>query len=540
MGVTDTPTLPSPPVKPSTGSDLLWHLFFGGLLFVTLVIFTFWATEEIGTSRHYAILIVTILFGVFMAFNIGGNDVANSFGTSVGAGTLTMKQALLVAAVFEVGGATLAGGSVTETVRSGIVDLEGAGMSPMDFAYIMIAALVGAAVWLLIATKFGMPVSTTHSIVGGICGAAVTMGFLSRTVENPWSMVQWGGIGTIVISWFLSPLLGGIVAYTLFSMVKAKILRYNEDADEKLREIREKRIEHNQRHRAAFERLSEIQQVAYTNAMAHDAVTMSTPHFTEDDLESEYYKELYRLNRQADDINAHRALNRWVPLFAAGGAMVIAAMMLYKGLKNLGLQLSDYANVVIIVMVGVIAWLVTTVFSRQMGNRTLDKSTFILFSWMQVFTASVFAFSHGSNDIANAVGPFAAVLDVLKTDSINGKAAISSPVMITMGIALVAGLWFIGRSVIHTVGSGLTEIHPASGFSAELSAATVVLAASLLGLPVSSTHILIGAVLGVGLVNRAANWSLMKPIALAWGITVPVAALIGAVTVVIVRAVFGV
>ena len=541
--MTNAPTLPQPlgkpPVKPQATSDLLWHIFFGGLLFIALVLFTFWAVEETGASRHYAILIVTIIFGAFMAFNIGGNDVANSFGTSVGAGTLTMKQALLVAAVFEVGGATLAGGSVTETVRSGIVDLDGTGMSPMEFAYIMIAALVGAAVWLLVATKFGLPVSTTHSIVGGICGAAVTMGFLSNSVDNPWSMVQWGGIGTIVISWFLSPALGGIVAYALFYMVKVKILRYNEDADEKLRSIRERRIEHNKRHRAAFERLSEIQQVAYTNAMAHDAVTMSTAHFSEEDLESTYYKELYRLNQQAEDVNAHRALNRWVPLFAAGGAMVIAAMMLYKGLKNLGLELSHYANIVVIVMVGMIAWLVVTVFSRQMGNRTLDKSTFILFSWMQVFTASVFAFSHGSNDIANAVGPFAAVLDVLKTDAINAKAAISSPVMITMGIALVAGLWFIGRNVIHTVGSGLTEIHPASGFSAELSAATVVLAASLLGLPVSSTHILIGAVLGVGLVNKAANWSLMKPIALAWGITVPVAALIGAVTVFIVRAIFG-
>lgn len=158
---------------------------------------------------------------------------------------------------------------------------------------------------------------------------------------------------------------------------------------------------------------------------------------------------------------------------------------------------------------------------------------------MQVFTASAFAFSHGSNDIADAVGPFAAVLDVLNTGEINDKAAVAGPLMLTAGIALVAGLWFIGRAVIHTVGTGLTKMHPASGFTAELAAAAVVMGASLLGLPVSSTHILIGAVLGVGMVNKAANWGLMKPIALAWVITVPASAAVGAVGVVTLRAIFG-
>ena len=150
-----------------------------------------------------------------------------------------------------------------------------------------------------------------------------------------------------------------------------------------------------------------------------------------------------------------------------------------------------------------------------------------------VFTAAAFAFSHGSNDIANAVGPFAAILDVLSTGEINAKAAVPGELM------LAAGLWFIGRKVIMTVGSGLMKMHPASGFAAELSAAGVVMIASLLGLPVSSTHILIGAILGVGIVNKAANWSLMKPIALAWVITVPAAALVGSVGVLALQAVFG-
>lgn len=150
-----------------------------------------------------------------------------------------------------------------------------------------------------------------------------------------------------------------------------------------------------------------------------------------------------------------------------------------------------------------------------------------------VFTAAAFAFSHGSNDIANAVGPFAAILDVLSTGEINAKAAVPGERM------LAAGLWFIGRKVIMTVGSGLMKMHPASGFAAELSATGVVMIASLLGLPVSSTHILIGAILGVGIVNKAANWSLMNPIALAWVITVPAAALVGSVGVLALQAVFG-
>ena len=161
-----------------------------------------------------------------------------------------------------------------------------------------------------------------------------------------------------------------------------------------------------------------------------------------------------------------------------------------------------------------------------------------MFSWMQVFTASAFAFSHGSNDIANAVGPFAAIFDVLKTDSINATAPVPMALMLAAGVALISGLWFIGRKVIETVGTGLTHIHPASGFAAELAAAGVVMAASISGLPVSSTHILIGAVLGVGIVNRAANWRLMKPIALAWVITIPAAALIGAVGVLLIGWIF--
>lgn len=522
----------------SNSSDKWWHLFFGGLLAINIVIFVFWAYDFVGSQANTAILLITIAFAIFMAFNIGGNDVANSFGTSVGAGTLSMKQALVVASVFEVSGAVLAGGEVTDTVRSGIVDLNAIhGLDPMEFAFIMMSALLGAAVWLLVATRMGWPVSTTHSIVGGIVGAALTVGFI--TGKGGWSMVQWDQIGQIAISWVLSPLLGGLVAFLLFGGIKNSILVYNDKASKQLQAIHQEKADLKAQHREEFEKLPEHEQISYTNAMLRDATTMRDNDWTPDDLESEYFRKLVHIESKVDDVRAHRALEAWVPGLAALGSIVISAMMLFKGLKNLHLGLSGLDNFLIMGMIATAVWLAVYIFARTLKRQDLDRSTFLLFSWMQVFTASAFAFSHGSNDIANALGPFVAILDVLRTNEISSESGVPLAVMATMGVALISGLWFIGRFVIKTVGSGLTEIHPASGFAAELSAAVVVMIASLLGLPVSSTHILIGAVLGVGIVNRAANWNLMKPIGLAWVITLPAAAGISAITVSILRVVFG-
>ncbi|ASE56237.1 MULTISPECIES: inorganic phosphate transporter [Corynebacterium] len=522
----------------SSSSDKWWHLFFGGLLAINIVIFVFWAYDFVGPQANTAILLITIAFAVFMAFNIGGNDVANSFGTSVGAGTLSMKQALVVASVFEVSGAVLAGGEVTDTVRSGIVDLNAIhGLDPMEFAFIMMSALLGAAVWLLVATRMGWPVSTTHSIVGGIVGAALTVGFI--TGKGGWSMVQWDQIGQIAVSWVLSPLLGGLVAFLLFGGIKNSILVYNDKASKQLQAIHQEKADLKAQHRDDFEKLPEHDQISYTNAMLRDATTMRDNDWTPDDLESEYFRKLVHIESKVDDVRAHRALEAWVPGLAALGSIVISAMMLFKGLKNLHLGLSSLDNFLIMGMIATAVWLAVYIFARTLKRQDLDRSTFLLFSWMQVFTAAAFAFSHGSNDIANALGPFVAILDVLRTNEISSESGVPLAVMTTMGVALISGLWFIGRFVIKTVGSGLTEIHPASGFAAELSAAVVVMIASLLGLPVSSTHILIGAVLGVGIVNRAANWNLMKPIGLAWVITLPAAAGISAITVSILRVVFG-
>lgn len=519
------------------GSNRLWNIGFIFIGTIATLLFLRWGLEYIGMQAPVPVFLVATAFGLFMAFNIGGNDVANSFGTSVGAGTLTIKQALLVAALFEVSGAVLAGGNVTDTVRKGIVDFSELTLDPKDFMYIMMAALFAAACWLLIATRLGFPVSTTHSIIGGIVGAAITLGFMLG-LDDPFDMVQWDQVGQIAASWIISPALGGVVSFLLYRWVKSAILQYNDKADEALAKLRQARKEHKNRHRQAFNRLTEIQQIAYTGALARDAATVREEEYDPEDLESDYFKELEKLDREAKAVDAHRALELWVPVLASFGAVIIAAMMMMKGLKNVDVGLSTLNMLLILCMIAAAVWMGVLIFVRSMKRKSLQRSTFIVFSWMQVFTAAAFAFSHGSNDIANAIGPFVAIIDVLKHGTIANQAPVPAPMLATFGIALVVGLWFIGRRVIRTVGTSLTKMHPSSGFSAELSAAMVVILASELGLPVSSTHILIGAVLGIGLANRATNWGLMRPIALAWVITLPAAAAMAAGMLYVLRAVF--
>ena len=532
------------------GPDRSWHLGAGLMTLATVVAFTIWAFTHTGTDVNTFLLILAIAFGLFMAFNIGGNDVANSFGTSVGAGTLTMKQALVVAAVFEVSGAVLAGGSVTETVRSGIVDLEGMAIDPLAFALIMMSALLGAAVWLLLATRMGWPVSTTHAIIGGIVGAAVTTGLVTGT--GGFAMVQWGEIGKIAVSWILSPLLGGIASFLLFGAIKRRILApaaraialgshgyddAEDDDDDDDDDEEDDADESWQRHVPASERMTELQQSAFAESAALD-LTPGGPGAELIEASADLTKKERKAARKVERKAAYHALEKRVPPLAAGAAMLLAAMLVFKGLDNVGLNISVGGGVLMLVMLALGVWMATTIFARALKKQSISRATFIMFSWMQVFTACAFAFSHGANDIANAVGPFAAVLDVLRTGTISQEAAVPTAVLVAFGIALISGLWFVGRKVIHTVGTGLTAMHPSSGFAAELAAATIVLLASVLGLPVSSTHILIGAVLGVGIVNHAANWRLMRPIFLAWIITLPAAAGIGAAVVLVLRAMF--
>lgn len=508
------------------------NLFFGLLLAGMSIYFIQWGLVY---TMHQQVLLFMIasFFGIFMAFNIGGNDVANSFGTSVGAGTLSVTQALAVAAIFEVSGAVLAGAAVTDTIRSGIVDIGQLGVSPNQFIYLMLSALVAAAFWLLFATKRGLPVSTTHAIIGGIVGSSIVLGISIGGVDFAFSTIKWSKIRDIALSWVISPVLGGALSYLLYSIIKKNILAYNDKAELVVKTIKAKKKALKREQKEYFETLDDKEKLPYTNALLRDQEAFKDGDCQRDDLETQYYRAIFDLERRRDNLDTLKALKTWVPLIAALGAVIMTAMVVFKGLANTGLQLSILQAGLVMGMLGALVWLTAFIYTKTIRGKhkeALGKATFVMFSWMQVFTACAFAFSHGSNDIANAVGPFVAIMDVIKNNAVEAQATVPAPVMLTFGVSLIVGLWFIGKEVIQTVGTNLTEMHPASGFSAELAAAAVVMGASSLGIPVSSTHILVGAVLGIGLVNKNTNWRLMKPIGLAWVITLPAAATISAIS----------
>jgi inorganic phosphate transporter, PiT family len=507
------------------------NLFFYLLLSSINAYFIYWGIEYTH-ANHLVIFLLATFFMILMAFNIGGNDVVNSFGTSVGAKTLTLKQALIVAAIFEVSGAMIAGGEVTKTIRKGIVNLGELSVSPQDFIFIMMSALFAAALWLLVATRKSWPVSTTHSIIGGIVGSSITLGIVLEGGGAALELVHWDKIGTIALSWIISPVLGGLFAYLIYFGIKRSVLTYNERANQSLTALKDekKRIT-----KMFKEQCKELKNNRHLGIHTKNQMTTEE---SKKNLRYEFYKVIYKIKKQKTAVNSHHALQHWVPIIAALGSMIITAMLFFKGLKHMHLDITLIDKFFIMLMISTLVWVTIYIFARSLKNRTLDKSSFVLFSWLQIFTASAFAFSHGSNDIANAIGPFAAILDVLRTGDMASTASVPPIAMFTAGVAMIAGLWFLGAHVIKTVGEKLTLIHPASGFSAELAASAVILMASTVGIPVSSTHILIGAVLGVSLVNHSTNWTLMRSIGMAWIITIPSAAFISALTFLILRALF--
>ncbi|MCW1374296.1 inorganic phosphate transporter [Campylobacter jejuni] len=481
------------------------------IFIISTIAFVIWGFGYI--SQHQLILfILASIFGIFMAFNIGGNDVANSFGTSVGAKTVTIKQALIIAAVFELSGAIFAGAEVTKTIRSGIVIFPNS-LDPMLFVIIMLAALLSSGVWIFIATKKGLPVSTTHSIVGGIVGASIMMGLLKFDGIQTLSMIKWSEILRIAISWIASPLLGGIVAYIIYSYIDKKILKPSEKLNDDLKNIKKERKKFKEEYFLNLKTKSQEEQIKELSAIALD----------EEEQENNFYRnKMKEFKDQEKDIDIYSILKTHMPIIACIAAAIISAMFLFKGLNNVS-TLDILQNFWIIGIIGTISYVVTFAIVKIVKKTELNKTTDRIFSWFQIFTASSFAFSHGANDIANAIGPFAAILDVLKNGTINATSPVPFAALAMFGVALVVGLWFLGKEVITTVGSKLATIRPTTGFSAELGASIVILLATQFGIPVSSTHILIGAILGIGVYNKNANWIMMKPIGLAWIITLPAA-----------------
>jgi inorganic phosphate transporter, PiT family len=384
---------------------------------------------------------------LYMAWSIGANDVANAMGTSVGSGALTIWAAILVAGIFEFSGAFLAGGHVTDTVRKGMLDMSL--MSTDQLIWGMLASLMSAATLLLVATRFGLPISTTHSIVGAIVGfGAVSIG--------P-EAVKWGKVAEIVASWLTSPLLSGTLAFVIFQITRSLILN-REDPLDRVRKIG--------------------------------------------------------------------------PLFFFYVFFIIGLVTLFKGLKNLKLDLSLEQSLLWSVVLGLFGALIGTVLLRRVKVGVEDpghrfSQTERVFVVLQILTACAVAFAHGSNDVANAIGPLAAVVGAVNTAAeVVGKSEVQPWMLAVGGIGIAVGLATWGYRVMETVGKKITELTPSRGFAAELAAATTIVLASRMGIPVSTTHTLVGAVLGVGLARGigAVDLRVVGNIVASWVATLPIAA----------------
>ncbi len=389
------------------------------------------------------------VFGIFMAWGIGANDVANAMATSVGSKALTIRQAILVAAVFEFLGAVLAGGEVTSTIRKGIVDPNLMSGSPELLIYGMLAALLAAGTWLLIASRKGWPVSTTHSIIGAIIGfAAVGIGI---------DAVQWGQVVTIVMSWVVSPLTAGFIAFLIYLSVQKLILS------------------------------------------------------------------------QDDPLSRAK---RYVPVYIFLAAFTVTLVTILKGLKHVGLDISLANSYLLAITIALAIALTGAVAIRRIEpDRKAEKKHHFhtverVFAVLMVVTACSMAFAHGSNDVANAIGPLAAVISVAQTGIVGGQAALPIWVLFLGGLGIVIGLATFGVHVIATVGKKITQLTPSRGFAAELAAATTIVIASGTGIPISTTHTLVGAVLGVGLARgiEAIDLRVVGRIFVSWVVTIPAGA----------------
>ncbi|HCH24556.1 MAG TPA: phosphate permease [Oceanospirillaceae bacterium] len=401
------------------------------------------------------LLILAIIFGVFMAWGVGANDVANAMGTSVGSGAITLRQAIVIAMIFEFAGAYLAGGEVTATIRKGIIDPLALQGTPEYLVYGMLSALLAAGTWLLIASMLGWPVSTTHSIVGAIVGFAA----VAISVDA----VNWGKVSTIVASWVVSPLLAGGISFFLFRSVQKLIL----DTD-----------------------------TPFENA------------------------------------------KRYIPVYMFMVGFMITMVTLIKGLKHvfkdMGFQLSFAEMFMIAAVVGIIvAFIGARLMKRVKRNKEAEEDDRYanvekVFAILMVFTACAMAFAHGSNDVANAVGPMAAAIGTIKSGAITAKSSMPSWVLLAGGIGIVVGLATYGYKVMGTIGKKITELTPSRGFAAELGASCTVVLASGIGLPISTTHTLVGAVLGVGLARgiAALNLRVIGNIFTSWVITLPAGAIL--------------
>jgi len=392
------------------------------------------------------ILIAAIVVGLYSAINIGANDVANSMATSVASGALTIKKAVFVAAICNILGAVLVGTHVANTIRKGIVDPLQFSDKPTLFVFGMLAAVLGSALWVNVATFFKLPVSTTHSIIGGVVGfGLVSVGFAG---------IKWKVVSFVVISWIISPVFGGIIAFVIFSIIKKFILGSREP-------------------------------IAQTRKIG--------------------------------------------PFFAGAVGFILCLAVIFKGLKHLHLNLRLLEALPISLCVGAGGFFLASFLLRRYKERDMDPYYQVekMANPLQVLSASFQAFSHGANDVANAIGPVAAIWTIVHTQKVEMTVSIPIELLLLGGAGLAFGIYTWGHRVMETVGKKITSITPTRGFSAEFGTATTVLICSRLGLPVSTTHVAVGNIIGVGLARgiSAINLSVIKKIFSAWIISLPAAGL---------------
>ncbi|MDH3667165.1 MAG: inorganic phosphate transporter [Paracoccaceae bacterium] len=419
---------------------------------------------DIIATHGQVLIIIAVIFGLYMCWGIGANDVANVMGTSVGSGAITVTTAIIIAAIFEFGGAFLAGGHVTATIRKGIIDPTPIADNPEVLVFGMLAALLAAAIWLMAASTRGWPVSTTHSIVGAVVGFAIAgIGM---------DAVKWGKIGQIVASWVVSPVLGGAIAFVLMLSIRRLIL---------------------------------------------------------------------------DSETPFQSAKRWGPVYVFLVGFIMALVTLFKGLKHLKLELTAPQSFAAAAVVGLIfAFIGYLLIQRVKIDKEADKdfhyaSVEKVFVPMMLFTASGMAFAHGSNDVANGVGPMAAVVGLVNSGGeLAQKSEMPTWLLAIGGAGIVIGLATYGYKVMRTIGTKITELTPTRGFCATMAAATTVVLASRTGMPVSTTHIAVGGVIGVGIARGigAIDLRVIGGIIMSWIITLPVGGVLSALIFFMLRGMF--
>lgn len=460
------------------------------------------------------LITLAIVFGLYMAWGIGANDVANAMGTSVGSGALTLKRAVIVAAVLEFSGAFLAGSHVSETVRSGIVDPVVFSNDGTTFMIGMLAALLGAGIWLQLASWKGWPVSTTHSMIGAIVGFGAVYGGLEA--------VRWGEVGTIAVSWVISPLLSGVISYLIFRLVLQTIFYSNRplQSAKRLTPLLVFCVFFILTLAMVFKGLKNLNlDLSLPNALAVASVIGLTASIISLWLVS-FVKVVPR--PPAEDA-AHIVTN---PKLIK--ALEKAAKQLERVKLAVPDRLKEDASVAL-EEVRRLRFEAQRHYSFHTDSSDLQRVE-RLFVYLQILSACFVAFAHGSNDVANAIGPMSAVISVAMAGgaSIAAKAPVPIWVLALGGLGIVVGLATWGWRVIETVGRRITELTPTRGFCAEFGTATTIVLATKLGLPISTTHTLVGAVLGVGLARGigAVNLVTVRDIILSWIITLPAGAVL--------------